>query len=107
VTPQVFGLTLFLTLAWGVYLVAAIREYRAVRFGPSRIVLTRQQELVRAFRRVIVDLCVFMLPAAFVLRTGLVLLGFGNDVIGAVLFFALVGPNVVGSIFAVASLRYD
>lgn len=106
-TPQVFVLTAFLTTMWGIYLVAAAREYREVRQGPRVIVLSRQQEIVRAFRRVVVDLCVFALPAAFLLRTGMVLLGLGNDVVGGVVFFALVGPNVVGSIFAVASLRYD
>ena len=106
-TPQVFLLTAFLTVMWGVYFASALIEYRAIRKGPTFVVLTRQQEIVRGFRRVIVSLCVFMLPAAFVLRTGLVLLGFGNDVVGVVVFFALVGPNIIGSIFAVASLRYD
>jgi hypothetical protein len=107
VTPQVFILTAFLTVMWGTYFASALREYGAVRRGPRVVVLTRQQEIVRAFRRVVVDLCVFMLPAAFVLRTGMVIIGVGNDVVGGVVFFALVGPNVIGSIFAVASLRYD
>lgn len=98
IAPHILGLALFLSVMWGIFLAYTINEYRGAR---------GRKEIVVGFRRMIVALCVFLLPFSLVFRTTCVLLGLGDDVIGQIAFFALVGPNVVGCIFAVVSLRYD
>lgn len=103
VTPQIFVLVLYLTVMWGFYFLVAVREW--IR-GPQPT-RTEPQEKVRAFRRVIVSFCLFMLPGSFLLRTGLVILGVGEAQVGVILFFTLAGTNIVGSTYAVYSLRYD
>jgi uncharacterized membrane protein len=103
ITPQIFALTAFLTVTWGINMVIAASEYRIARATPDR----RRADVVRALRRCVASICLFMLPFSFMIRTALVLAGFGNDVIGMVVFFALAGTNVVGSLFVMISLRYD
>lgn len=107
ITGQVLGLTAFLTMMWGIYFVAALREYLLVRSARTVLILTPRQQAIRAFRRVVVDFCVFALPLSVAIRTAGIVLGIGTDVVGGVVFFMLVTPNVIGSIFCVASLRYD
>ena len=116
IAPHILVLALFLSVTWGIYLIYTVNDYRMVK--TRRVVSTKQGfepldgerrrgELVAAFRRMLVALCVWSLPFSFVIRTSMVLAGFGDDLIGQIVFFALVGPNVVGSIFAVVSLRFD
>lgn len=107
IAGQVLGLTAFLAVMWGVYFVASLREYLQVRQGRQLVVVTRRQEIVRAFRRVVVAFCLFSLPLSAAVRSLSVVLGFGPDVGAGVVYFMLVAPNVVGAIFCVASLRYD
>ena len=101
IAAQTFVLVLYLTVMWGIYFAHTIREYRRPE------ATTPRRLRVANFRRAVVGLCVFALPASFLLRTLLVLMGAGNEVIGQILFFALAGPNVIGSTFVVISLRFD
>lgn len=103
ITPQTLVLTIFLTVAWGAYFFAAVRDYRVRSVAKDR----RRGEAVRALRRVVVSFCLLMLPLSVAFRSTLVLAGFGNDVAGGVVFFSLAGTNVVGSLFCLFSLRYD
>lgn len=103
IAPQLLVLTLYLTLAWGFYLGAAVLDYRAHRAQVDR----RRGEGVRALRRVVVAFCLFMLPFSFFLRTGMVLAGVADISAAQIVFFALLGTNVSGSLFCIVSLRYD
>ena len=103
IAPQVFILTAFLTLTWGTYFAAALLDYVRYRASKDR----RRGEGVRALRRVVIAFCVLMLPLSFFFRTGLVLAGLENGIAGQLVFFSLAGTNVLGSIFCIASLRYD
>jgi hypothetical protein len=111
VAPQIMFLTLFLSVMWGIYLGFTIREYVRVKRArllreDSTLGERRSSEVVANFRRVVVAFCMWMLPVSFLLRTTLVTLGFGADVVGTISFFTLAGANVVGSIFVVATLRW-
>ena len=103
VTYEVFGLCFFLAVTWGIYGLWAIREWRKVQGNKA----SRRGDYIAAFRRLIIALNLWLLPFSFLVRTGEVILGIGDNVIAQVLFFALTGTNVVGSLFAVVSLRYD
>jgi hypothetical protein len=103
ITPHVFFITVFLTVTWGFYFAYTVLDYLRLRQSTDR----RRGDLVAAFRKVVVALCVLMLPLGFLVRTTLTLAGLGDAFGGQVLFFALVGTNVPGSIFVVVSLRFD
>jgi hypothetical protein len=103
IAPHILAISAFLSVMWGIYLAFTVTDYVKVKSYRDR----RKGETVAAFRRMLVAFCVFSLPFSFVFRTACVILGIGDDVAGQVAFFALVGPNVVCSIFAVTSLRYD
>lgn len=113
IAPHILLLSSFLTIMWGIYLIFTIKDYRRVRLlrvskeAADNALYRRKGDTVAAFRRMIVAFCVFTLPASFVFRTACVLLGVGDETTAQITFFALVGPNVVGSIFAVVSLAFD
>lgn len=100
---HVFALCAFLSVMWGIYLAFTIVDYRTTLATAAR----RRSDIVSAFRRMVVAFCLFFLPFAFVVRTFCVLVGVGDEAAAQVTFFAFVGPNVLGSIYAVVSLRYD
>ena len=101
-TPQIFVLALFLTVTWGIYMLYTIVEYRRiVRAGTTR------GRIIRDFRRMVVAVCLWLLVSSLVFRTTMVLIGLDDVVVGRVLFYALVGSNVIGSLFVVASLFFD
>jgi hypothetical protein len=102
ITAEVFLLCVFLSITWGIYLAYTIREQRRAHRSH-----TSRQVTIATFRRVLVALNLWLLPFAFAVRTGLVLLGAGDESFGQVVFFALTGTNIGGSLFAVISLRYD
>lgn len=101
ITFQILALALFLSLTWGAYLVYTIRDWHTIRAKRN------QREIIRAFRRMVVAMCLWLLPFSLLFRTTMVQLGLGADVVGQIVFFSLVGTNVLGSLFAVVSLRYD
>lgn len=103
IAPQIFVLSLVLSIAWGTNLLDAIHDYQAVHRRPLRSRL----ELAKALRTLVGAICLFSLGFAYVLRTGMVLAGFGELVVGQVLFFALVGVNLPGALFVILSRRYD
>jgi hypothetical protein len=103
VTLEVFLLATFLSVTWGIYLISVIQEWLRVHDNRT----SKRGDLISAFRRLLVALAVWLLPFAFFVRTGLVLTGNGDLILGQIAFFALTGANVVGSLFAVISLRYD
>lgn len=94
IAPHILFISLFLTVTWGIYFLYTVRDW-AIRRGAARM------------RRMLVALCVWSLPLSFVLRTTLVIVGMGTEQIGIVSFFAITGINIVGSIFAVATLRSE
>ena len=103
IAAQILFIAGFLSITWGVYLIGTIALYIKVRQNPRRT----PQEIIVSMRRVIVALCAWLFVFSFVFRTACVLIGVGDDVAGQLVFFTLVGTNVVGSLFAVVSLRYD
>lgn len=103
ITFQTFVIAAALVITWGLYFVYTVIDYAKLSRSPTR----RRGDLVAAFRRMVVALCVWMLPFGVLVRTALVMVGFGNETAAQVLFFALVGTNVPGSIFVVVSLRFD
>ena len=102
ITPQLLLLTLFLTITWGVYFAHTILELTQ-QARPTSSVGVR----ISNYRRLVVALCLFLLPLSFFIRTGMVFVGFGNDVAGQVVFFTLAGSNVLGSVFVDISLLFD
>lgn len=101
--PQVLAASLILSVLWGIYLVGTVRLYLLEKGNQDR----RQSDTVIALRRIVVAFCAWAFVLSFVLRTAAVLLGVGDQVAGQVAFYALVGINFTGSIFAIVSLRYD
>ncbi len=106
IAPQILALSAVLSLGWGVCLIAAVLDYRDVRTGKNEY-RRRRQDVVAAFTRVIILACLWLLTSAYVVRTALVLAGFGTDVVGITLFFTLVGSNVLGCLWTLLSLRHD
>src|SRR5258708_5078978 len=93
----------FLSITWGIYLVSTIREYMALRVQKQ----VSRREIVIAFRRIVTISCLWFICFAYVFRTFLVLIGLGDVLTGQITFYALLGTNISGSIFAIVSLRYD
>lgn len=103
VQVQILALSLFLSTTWGIYLIGTIREYLIVRGRKFR----RREDLVIALRRFVVALCVWLFVFSYAFRVGSVFFGVQDEVAALIVFFALLGSNVVGSIFAVISLWLD
>lgn len=106
ITPQIFFLSLLLSIMWGIVLISAVRDYRrtvAARRSGDR----RRTDLVSAFRWFLVILCLWTLNSAYLLRTGMVLLGLGDVVAGQITFFALVSIDIIGGVFSLFSLWLD
>jgi hypothetical protein len=103
ITVQTFLIAAALVVTWGFYFGYTVIDYVKTSRGPNR----RKGDLVASFRKMVVALCVWMLPLGVLTRTALVLAGFGDETAAQVLFFALVGTNIPGSIFVVVSLRFD
>ncbi len=101
IAPHIFLLASFLSVTWGIYMVYTIREYLRVRRTGDR------RTMVREFRRMLVAICLWSFMFSFVFRTGAVLLGMGDETVGLVLFFTLTSLNIIGSLFAVLSLKFD
>lgn len=103
ITPHILLVSIFLSTTWGIYLVYTIGDYRHIRAGAGR----RRGEVVVAFRKIVVALSLWAICFAYVFRTLCVLAGLGDESAGQVTFFALLGVNIVGSIFVVSSLWFD
>lgn len=99
ILTQTFLLALFLSVAWGVYLVFTIRDLLSIQHL-AKTTKRDRIEIIATFRRMIVAVCVFMLPFSLLIRTAIVGLGFGDQVAGQVVFFALAGSNIPGAVFA-------
>lgn len=93
-TSQVFVIATFLSITWGIYLAGTIWRYRK---KPS----------IAELRRFTVALCVWLFVFSFVFRTFCVLIGIGNDIAGQIVFFALLGSNVAGSLFCATTIWRD
>lgn len=103
IAPHILGLAIFLSLGWGFYLVFTIYKWIKAREKRRNDEERRKGDVVASFRQMLVAICVFSLPFSLVFRTAAVLAGVGDATVGQIAFFALVGPNVVGSIFAVVT----
>ena len=103
VQKQILAISVFLSFTWGVYLIGTIREYLVVRNRMFR----RREDIVIALRRFIVALCVWLFVFSYAYRITTFALGIETEVVAVIIFFALLGSNVVGSIFAVVSLWFD
>lgn len=116
IAPHILILASFLSVMWGIYLGYTIREYRKVlhelttkRPEPPDFSSAprRRGEILAALRKMVVAGCMFLFVFSFVFRTAMVLLGLDDQTVGVVIFFALAGSNVLGSIYVVASLFLD
>ncbi len=101
--PHILAISFVLSIIWGIYLVYVIREFVRSKGRADR----RKTDKVVAFRRMIVGICVFLLPFSFVFRTASVLIGISGDQINQITFFALLGANLVGSLYAAGSAIDD
>lgn len=95
IAPHILVLTAWFSIAWGIYLLFTIHDFR------------RRADRVVSLRQVVVAFCLWSICFSLFFRTGMVLLGFGEVTAGQVTFFTLIGTNVMGSLFVLASLRRD
>lgn len=106
IAPHILGISGFLSIMWGIYLLHTIGEHQALRaLKPTNS--TRRMETVASFRRVAVAFCLWFLVFSYVFRTVCVLIGLGDAVAAQITFFALLGTNIPGSIFVVVSFWFD
>lgn len=103
IAPQILFIASVLSVLWGTYLIGTIRSYQVVKGNPHR----RRQEVLVSVRDIVVALAAWTFVFSFVFRTSLVLVGVGDDIAGQIVFYALLGVNFTGSIFAIVSLKYD
>ena len=103
IAQHILALCAVLSVTWGIYLLGTIRHYVSLHRTPDR----RRAEAVRALRDVMLALNVWLFVFSFVFRTACVLVGIGEEVAAQIVFFALAGTNLVGSLWAGVSLRYD
>jgi hypothetical protein len=101
--PQILAISLFLSVTWGIYLAGTLSLYWKIHAQRPR----RRQDVVVALRRFIVALCAWLFVFSFVFRTFCVVIGIGDEIAVQIVFFTLLGTNVVGSLFAIVSLWYD
>lgn len=101
-----FWISLFLSITWGAGLLYSVHEYRQV-LTLRRKGERRGGDVVAAFRRVLVLWCLWLIVASVLFRSAFLALGFGETTSATILYFALIGSNVVGSLFFLVSLRYD
>jgi UDP-N-acetylmuramyl pentapeptide phosphotransferase/UDP-N-acetylglucosamine-1-phosphate transferase len=102
---QILAIAGFLSVTWGVYLLGVIDDYRKIRadFRHTR----RRQDLVAGLRRVVVALCIWLFVFSYVFRISSVWFGVSDELSAQIVFFALLGSNVVGSIFAAVTIWRD
>lgn len=101
IAPQIFVLSLLLSLVWGWYLRDTVHDWREIR----RIETRRRGEMADAFRAMLCAISLESICAAYVLRTALVVIGLGDATAGQVVFFTLLGVNIPAALFVVASRR--
>ena len=101
-----FFISLILSVMWGAALAYTVHEYRLALRGRA-VGERRSGDVVAAFRRVLALWCLWLICASYVFGTLMIILGLDETVVGRVLFFALLGSNVVGSLFFLVSLRFD
>ena len=101
IAPHILAISAFLSVMWGIYLAYTVQDYRLAKGSHVR------PEIVRAFRRMLVVLCLWSICFAYVFRTLCVIVGLGDAWAGQVAFFAILGLNVPSSIFTVISFRFD
>lgn len=99
----VLFIAVVLSILWGIYLAETVIHYQRIKASPVR----RRQDVVIALRRTVVAFCTWLFPFSFVFRLICVLLGVGDEISGQIVFYALLGANFTGSIFCIASLKYD
>lgn len=102
-TPQVLAISAFLSVTWGLYLIGTLISYARIRTESRR----RRADRVIALRRFTVAFCIWLFCFSFAFRQITLLLGIDEELVVSLVFFSLVGTNVVGSIFALISLKYD
>jgi hypothetical protein len=100
---QILLISGFLSMTWGLYLVGTVLEYLRIRNSLFR----RRVDVVVAIRRFVVALCVWLFVFSFAFRIICVVFGVADETAAEIVFFTLLGSNVVGSIFAIASLWLD
>lgn len=103
VTAQIFALAVILTLVWGWHLFDTVNDYRSLRVNPDRT----KRQMGDSFRSLIAAACLWSICVGTGLRTGIILLGFGDALGGQVAFFAIMGINIPGGIFAIVSRKLD
>lgn len=101
IAPHILLLSLFLSFAWGWHTIDTITEYREYRTRPNRI----ESRVAQYLRDVVCAVCLESICIAYVLRTAIVLLGFGDQIAGQLLFFVLLGVNIPGALYAIISRR--
>lgn len=103
IQKQILMISLFLSTTWGIYLFGTIREYLIIRESPMR----RRQDVVVALRRFVIALCIWLFVFSYAFRVVSIGLGVEESTVSVITFFALLGSNVVGSIFSIVSLWLD
>lgn len=103
IAPHILVLSIVFSIGWGWYLVDEINSWLMIRISPTRT----KAQVGEAFRSLIAAICLESVCLAYVVRTGFVLAGAGDEAAGQLVFFILLGINMPGFIFAVASRKLD
>lgn len=102
VTAQIILLLLYLTAMWGIYFGHCVREW----LRPRKVPISVRGERVIAIRKVVVAMCIFALPLAFLIRSLSIQLAILPE-LATYSMFTLAGTNITGSTFVVLSLWID
>lgn len=103
IAPHIFVLSTFLSIVWGWHLLDASRDWQVIR--AKAWAQRAPGQLAGELRNLVAAICLFAISVAYLFRTAVVLAGLGETFAGQVVFFALVGVNVTGAVFVVASRR--
>lgn len=96
IAPAILVLSAIFSAIWAVSLYRAAQDYREARRD-------KLAPLGRSMRQLVLVFCAASTALAYLVRTTLVMAGFGADVAGQVLFYALLGTNLVGGLFCAVS----
>ena len=103
ITAPLFWLSVFLSCTWGSYFAWTIHDYAKTKGKSDR----HQGDVVAALRRAVVAGDLWMMVFSYAFRTLSVQMGVGNEEVAQIIFFALVGTNIVGSLFAILSIAFQ
>lgn len=95
IAPHILGISIALSLIWGVALIDQYMDYRRARDG----------QRANTLRGLVVRFALWTVCFSYTFRTACVLAGFGEEVPARVVFFALLASCGLGGVFTIVSRR--